>query len=543
MTLSDGPIERALARAVAARGRHNEAASSPIILQNSTDQPADIDPIPRDTTSTNDRRRVHVNKLSDRYAVTKWMKEEAGRNGERYIISKAVKKFPQFFTGNMKARLQKASRWWSQREATLSLKQEGRRGLITREAGGGVKRANFKAMHGRGRKRSKWASALYAELLSEFERLKSVGVKFSPAVLCSHARSLIREAKEDCDYHQGIQHNGKAILDYITIRWVQHFMTVNRIVLRAQTGKLLVSPEKELTIQKCVAFHLGELKRGFESGLLNENRIENADETHFVFNMDNGKTLGFKGDDHVKYADVVSGGDPITMMVRLTGGPDARIEAPMLIFKNENRSYPIRGVPDNIPGVCYRSQPKGWMDGELLLEWLSESRAIKPLPMRQHRVLYVDNCSSHNNNTHVRRQLQAIRTTMQKIPPNATHLLQPADSFIIQKIKDAWRSRWEDYKYECIKDGNWVDGINSSGKLPNPGKGFFLRLAADAVREVNAQRDKNGVQYARKAMIMTGMSLNLNGLWEESQLTQELQQIVAKHRNHFEGEAVEGVEM
>ena len=29
---------------------------------------------------------------------------------------------------------------------------------------------------------------------------------------------------------------------------------------------------------------------------------------HFVMNMDNGKTLGFCGDQVVKYADVVSGG-------------------------------------------------------------------------------------------------------------------------------------------------------------------------------------------------------------------------------------------
>lgn len=31
----------------------------------------------------------------------------------------------------------------------------------------------------------------------------------------------------------------------------------------------------------------------------------------------------------------------------------------------------------------------------------------------------------------------------------------------------------------------------------------FLKLTADSVREVNAQRDKDGIQYARKAMIMT----------------------------------------
>lgn len=69
----------------------------------------------------------------------------------------------------------------------------------------------------------------------------------------------------------------------------------------------MASPAQLAHIEKSVAFHLGMLKRGFETGLLNEGRIENADETHFVFNMDNRKTLGFKGEAHVKYADFVSG--------------------------------------------------------------------------------------------------------------------------------------------------------------------------------------------------------------------------------------------
>ena len=38
------------------------------------------------------------------------------------------------------------------------------------------------------------------------------------------------------------------------------------------------------------------LKRGFDSGLFDENLMENIDETHFVVNMDNGRTLGFWGD-------------------------------------------------------------------------------------------------------------------------------------------------------------------------------------------------------------------------------------------------------
>lgn len=106
-------------------------------------------------------------------------------------------------------------------------------------------------------------------------------------------------------------------------------MNSNRIVLRAQTGELLTSPSKTLYIERSMAFYLGELKRWFEAKVYDENRIENAEEAHFVFNMENGKTFGFKGDPYVKYADVASGGDPITLMVRFSGGANARIKAPM----------------------------------------------------------------------------------------------------------------------------------------------------------------------------------------------------------------------
>ena len=67
----------------------------------------------------------------------------------------------------------------------------------------------------------------------------------------------------------------------------------------------------------------------------------------------------------------------------------------------------------------------------------------------------------------------------------------------------------------------------------------FLKLAADAVRDVNAQQDRNGLSYAMKAMIRTGMGLNLNGKWEECQIFFHLQEIVAKHRNHFNGRPAE----
>jgi hypothetical protein len=75
-----------------------------------------------------------------------------------------------------------------------------------------------------------------------------------------------------------------------------------------QCGRLSWSPMKERHMKMLTTFHLGVVQRGFLSGEYNENYIKNMDETHFVMNMDNGKTLGFCGDHVVKYADVVSRG-------------------------------------------------------------------------------------------------------------------------------------------------------------------------------------------------------------------------------------------
>lgn len=58
------------------------------------------------------------------------------------------------------------------------------------------------------------------------------------------------------------------------------------------------------------------------------------DETHFIVNMDNRHTLGFRGDMEVKYANMVSGGMGITMVVKVIGGVHGRIAVPFIIFQN-----------------------------------------------------------------------------------------------------------------------------------------------------------------------------------------------------------------
>ncbi|KAG3124885.1 hypothetical protein PI124_g23107 [Phytophthora idaei] len=155
------------------------------------------------------------------------------------------------------------------------------------------------------------------------------------------------------------------------------------------------------------------------------------------------------------------------------------------------------------------------------------------------KTIYLDNCSGHLEADEYRAEVDAINSDLKFFSPNATNLCQSADSFVISKIKDAWKVKWNEKKMELIKDNCWQNKIRKdgswSGKLQNPGKSFSLQLAAEAVKAVNLQKDKNGMSYARKAMIRCGLSLGIDGAWSVAQLYPHLQDIIKKHHVHFEG--------
>lgn len=504
-------------------------------------------PVQNTTTTTNPpylsvapvnpkkKRTQNVLTIAQRMHIVQWMITTAEQDGPKHIASKAVKAFPLFFRTSTEADNMRALRLWRSRDQYQlndgSVKRRGVTSCVTRNTIKGLKMVRLKAREGRGRKREAWVEVLHIDLRAEFDRLRRVGVKFSFSTLRLLTLKLLSESTNGV-YGSNLIDNmsGMKMADKINTRWIQSFADRYRIVSRTQSGKLQISPAKQLEIEQEVARHLGRMKQGFENGDVDENNISNADETHFIFNMDNGKTLGFCGDEEVRYADVTSGGEGMTMLVRLSGGPCAKIEPPLMIFKNRDRNYPIRGTPDNVPGVSYRTGPKGWMDTTIMKDWLQEPRVIMPLSGNRLRYLFIDNCSGHILDENILAAAEVLRTTINYFFPNATDLIQPCDSFIIQKIKDAWRKRWDEHKLSLLRNNAWTEG----GRLPNPGKAFFLRLAAASVADVNAQRDENGISYARKAMIICGLALNTNGRWEERQLKPELQNIINKHRALFE---------
>ena len=475
------------------------------------------------------------------------MQEIEARGSDKFIASKTLRKYPQHFPGTEKAYLANSSRWLKQREEIMSIQDDEVMRVshlvkLKRLANGSPsvlrKEILVEAGKGRGRKRSVWATEVHMILVVEFERLSKTGLKFNANILKTLARRILLDDHNAFGLSLTLCRNDRMDLSCeITKRWVQSFMERFNIVARRQCGKLMISPVKQEQMEREVAFHLGVVSRAFSNEELDEDKVEDVDETNFVINMDNGRNLSFVGCGEVKYADVSSGGEGMTMMVRITGGKNALIQPPFIVFQNKSRNYPIRRVPDDVPGVPYRTGPKGWMDKRVFGEWLLETRAISKDAFGRQWTIVLDNCSGHLEPDIQRENLAKINAVIKFLSKNATHLCEQADSFVIQKLKQRWRILWDEEKVRLIDSRQWKEGLLKSGKLPNPGKLFFLKLAARVIRDVNKMRDKNGLTYAQKSMIRCGLSRDLNGKWRICPLFPHLQVIIEKQRTVFDGKS------
>jgi len=129
-----------------------------------------------------------------------------------------------------------------------------------------------------------------------------------------------------------------------------------------------------------------------------------------------------RGDEEVEFCDLVSGDKGMTVMVMLGGGPQSWLEIPFMLFQNQLSAYPIKGVPDSIPGVCYRPGPRGWMERRVFLDWLKDPRAVRKLQNDKKRVIFMVNASGHAVTDDVKDALSSINAEIRFLPRNAIDL-------------------------------------------------------------------------------------------------------------------------
>lgn len=167
---------------------------------------------------------------------------------EKNLPTKAVKQFPELFPTSRQAAVM--MRLWRWRSSCISedgkVSMRGSEATYTRVTKTGAKRGEVKALAGRGRKRNDWVDALHLDLRSELNRLRHLGVKFNMKTIRALAMLLISKSATS-SYSANTLHPGTAdiIVTKVTPRWVQEFCERFRIVSRALTGKLQLSPEKE----------------------------------------------------------------------------------------------------------------------------------------------------------------------------------------------------------------------------------------------------------------------------------------------------------
>lgn len=194
------------------------------------------------------------------------VKHEAA-NGSKGLKARKVREFPSHFRGDYNADIFRASRYWRDRNTIILLhtRSTWQKNMVVSSAHqGGSKKLDVKARPGRGRERSVWVCKMYADLLSEFERLHGYGFRLDALSL---RRLLLYIIMRDIhsQFNNGTidERSGLNMKYHINTNWVTRFISNNKIVSRTQTGKLLLSSAKREIFGRKVAYHLGHLKRDF----------------------------------------------------------------------------------------------------------------------------------------------------------------------------------------------------------------------------------------------------------------------------------------
>lgn len=157
------------------------------------------------------------------------------------------------------------------------------------------KRVHSKSLPGRGLKTAMWISSLYENLREEFKKLRAVEVKFFCTLVQDFAEDLVAKAANGFPYYRAVAHNCRPIVDLIIPRCVYRFLSANRIVLRAKTGKLIKRAYMHLYIEKSIVYNLEQQKKLFSTMTLTETVSKMQKKTQFLFNMANCKTLELIG--------------------------------------------------------------------------------------------------------------------------------------------------------------------------------------------------------------------------------------------------------
>jgi len=121
-----------------------------------------------------------------------------------------------------------------------------------------------------------------------------------------------------------------------------------------------------------------------------------------------------------------------TVMLAVTA--DGGKLPPYVIFKR--KTLPKEKFP---PGFHVRVQEKGWMDQDLVKDWVDKVWDRGPGALRRQKAMLVLDSFRGHLNEDVKKKLQRGRTDTVVIPGGVTSILQPLDISINKPFKESLR--------------------------------------------------------------------------------------------------------
>ncbi|XP_071055155.1 inner centromere protein A-like [Onthophagus taurus] len=144
---------------------------------------------------------------------------------------------------------------------------------------------------------------------------------------------------------------------------------------------------------------------------------------------------------------------------------------------------PPRAVVNSMPQEwCLGRSETGWMKGDIFFEyitnefhnWVVENNIKKPV------LLLVDGHKSHMSLI-LNKMCEQMEITLYALPPNTTHILQPADVSVFAPVKTYWKSTVREF---LSKPENFNSAVTKTS---------FCKLLSDALKHPNIPNNiKNG---------------------------------------------------
>ena len=281
-------------------------------------------------------------------------------------------------------------------------------------------------------KSAKWPE-MEEELLNWVKEKRQEGCAISTTSLRLKAKTIAKAAgNEEFKASQG---------------WAYRFMGRHGLSVRRRTHLSQRLPDdieaKTRSFQRFVI----KKRKAYDYPLAS---IGNADQTPLTFDLPRQTTVAVKGSKTINVSSTGHEKDRFTVMLSCTA--DGRKLPPYVVFKR--KTMPKEKLPN---GVIVRVHPKGWMNEELVDDWLRCVWGRRVAGLTRRRSLLVLDAFRCHKTEGVKETMRKMNTDLAIIPGGMTSLLQPLDVSMNKPFKDGFRRRWTDWmmsgEYTFTKGG------------------------------------------------------------------------------------------